>query len=292
MVKRILKFALFGLAGIVLIAAAFYAFVSWNFAQRATADYAYAVDIPEIRYDSATLALGDHLSIIKGCRECHSNDLGGKVFIDDPALGRLSTANLTGGKGGIGSQYSPEDWVRALRHGIGPDGKPLLFMPSHETANMTDRDMAALIAYCTHVQGVDRELPAHDIRPLAKLLTYFGEFDMFPVEHIDHNFVPAADMDKSISPAFGEYLAVTCTGCHGTDFKGGSAHVPGSPPVADLTSTGNLAKWTEGDFIQSLRTGKTPEGRVMQNEYMPWEMTQYFTDEELKSLYLYLKSLP
>ncbi|MEK6477486.1 c-type cytochrome [Catalinimonas sp. 4WD22] len=292
MIKRILKIALFSVLGIVLVLLLFYAYVSWDFNQRAAKSYGYEVSVPKISYDSASLALGAHLSVIKGCRDCHSDDLGGRVMIDDPALGRLVPTNLTKGEGGTGAQYSAEDWVRALRHGVGPDQKPLLFMPAHETANMTDKDLAALIAYCTQSAAVTRELPAIEVRPLGKLLNYFGKMHMFPVEMIDHEFIPPADMDKSISHEFGEYLAVSCTGCHYSNFKGGSPQVPGSPPVADITSTGKLANWTEADFIQTLRTGKTPEGKVMQNEFMPWQMTKEFTDEELKSLFLYLKAQP
>lgn len=290
MLKRILKIVLFSVLGVVVVLLLFYAYVSWDFGERAEKNYAYDVSVPKISYDSASLVLGNHLSIIKGCRDCHNDDLGGRVLIDDPALGKLVPPNLT--KGGVGAQYSAEDWVRALRHGVGPDQKPLVFMPAHETANMTDRDMAALIAYCTQTAPVTRSLPEMEIGPVGKLLNFFGKMHMFPVEMIDHNFVPLADMDKKVSPEFGEYLAVSCTGCHYANFKGGSPQIPKSPPVADITSTGNLARWSETDFIQVLRTGKTPEGKVMQNEFMPWQMTSEFTDDELKSLYLYLKNQP
>jgi mono/diheme cytochrome c family protein/cytochrome c553 len=292
MLKRIVKFILYSLLAVVGIVLAFYAYVSWDFSQRAAKDYLFEVRVPNIRYDSASLALGAHLSVIKGCQDCHASDLGGRVLVDDPALGLLAPVNLTSGEGGIGKNYTPEDWVRALRHGVGPDGKPLLFMPAHETANMTEKDLAALIAYCTRVQAVNRKPPTHEVSPLGKVLNYFGKMHMFPVELIDHSFLPPEDMDKSVSPEFGEYLAVSCTGCHYGNFKGGSPQIPNSPPVADITSTGNLAKWSEDSFIQTLKTGKTPEGKVMQNEFMPWQMTKQYTDDELRSLYLYLKNLP
>lgn len=292
MLKRIAKFILYALVSVLGLVLVFYAYVSWDFSRRFAKDYSFEVKVPKIRYDSASLALGAHLSVIKGCQDCHAADLGGRVLIDDPALALLAPVNLTEGDGGIGKDYSPEDWVRALRHGIGPDGKPLLFMPSHETANMTEKDLAALIAYCTQVQKVDRQLPEQQVRPLGKMLNYFGKMHLLPVEIIDHSYVPPADMDKSVSPEFGEYLAVSCTGCHYSNFKGGAAQIPGSPPVADLTSTGNIARWTETEFIQTMRTGQTPEGKQMQNEFMPWQMTSQYTDDELKSLYLYLKNLP
>jgi hypothetical protein len=41
-----------------------------------------------------------------------------------------------------------------------------------------------------------------------------------------------------------------------------------------------------------LRTGVTPEGKKLNPKFMPWTMTKDMTDDELKAIYLYLKSLP
>ncbi len=67
---------------------------------------------------------------------------------------------------------------------------------------------------------------------------------------------------------------------------------PGSPPVPDITKTGNIGKWNEAQFSQTLRTGVTPAGKKMNPKFMPWTMTKEFTDIEMKSVYLFLKSLP
>jgi hypothetical protein len=40
-------------------------------------------------------------------------------MIEDDALGRLVSANLTHGKGGLPADYQTADWVMALRHGVG-----------------------------------------------------------------------------------------------------------------------------------------------------------------------------
>ena len=45
-------------------------------------------------------------------------------------MGRIYSANLTRGKGGIGSSYTDADYVRAIRHGVGRNGRPLLTMPT------------------------------------------------------------------------------------------------------------------------------------------------------------------
>ncbi|MEO8470906.1 MAG: hypothetical protein ABI477_01895 [Chryseolinea sp.] len=66
--------------------------------------------------------------------------------------------------------------------------------------------------------------------------------------------------------------------------KGGNPGAPGFPPVANISSTGHPGKWTAEQFIETLRTGKTREGRVLKPEEMPWPIANQFTDVELKAL--------
>ena len=71
--------------------------------------------------DSASLARGQHVATAIGkCVDCHTADLGGKVFIDDKALGYIVTPNLTGGPGSPVAGWTVADWDRAIRHGVGP----------------------------------------------------------------------------------------------------------------------------------------------------------------------------
>lgn len=82
--------------------------------------------------DPVALQNGARLAKVRGCEDCHGENLAGKVLVDDPALGALTTANLTRGKGGVASSYTGADQVRALRHGVKPNGKPAIIMPAHE----------------------------------------------------------------------------------------------------------------------------------------------------------------
>ena len=53
-----------------------------------------------------------------------------------------------------------------------------------------------------------------------------------------------------------------------------------------------LGSWTEEMFIKALRTGKDMgEGRAILPP-MPWEQIGQMTDEDLKSVFAYLQSLP
>jgi mono/diheme cytochrome c family protein len=278
-----------GLAGILLIA---YSVIYYQTEKRFNARY--LVDTPMLRIpqDSASIALGGHLYQIKGCQDCHGANLSGKVFLDDPALGRIVATNLTRGKGGRPIEYSDGDWLRALKHGVDADGKPLLLMPSHETTRLSNQDLTALIAYCQNQPAVDNELPAHSVGPLGRILMAFDKIPMLSAEKIDHHAKATADMQPTVSMEYGAYLAVSCVGCHRENLEGGDPLAPGFPPVPNITSTGKPGKWTEEQFIRTLRTGKTPEGKVLKNEDMPWQMTRQYTDVELKALRLYLITLP
>lgn len=291
MIRKILKYLLFTLLTIIVVAAAFFAYANIAVNKRFEKSYQIEPKPLTVHSDSASLALGAHLSVIKGCTDCHASDLGGKVMVDDPAMGRLVTPNITQGKGGLPTDYSTEDWVKAIRHGISRENTPLKMMPSQEFNFLTEKDLAALIAYCQSLTPVDRELPEIELRPLGVLLTHFDKIPMVPAELIDHQREVVADIPNEVSLENGQYLATSCSGCHRSDFKGGDGHIPGSPKVADITGSGNVGKWTEEQFIATLRTGGTPEGKQLDNAFMPWQMTQAYTDTELKSLYIYLKSL-
>ena len=69
------------------------------------------------------------------------------MFIDDPALGRVIAPNLTRGRGGVGATFSDADFVRAIRHGVDPSGRPLLIMPADDYTHFSDADLGMIIAY-------------------------------------------------------------------------------------------------------------------------------------------------
>ncbi len=243
--------------------------------------------------DTNAIAYGEHLSRIRGCTDCHGENLAGHLMIDDPMVTRLYTSNLTSGKGGIGSTYTDSDWERAIRHGVRPDGKPLIFMPAQEFFYLSDKDLGALIAYLKSLPPVDNELPSSTIGPVGRILYLAGEMPLIPAELTDHTANHPTPPTPGVTVEYGKYLAVGCMGCHGRDFSGGP--IPGVPsdwpPAANLTPSGNLKHWSEHDFIQAVRTGIKPNGRTF-SPYMPYRTLNAMTDEELKAVWMFLKSLP
>ena len=291
MLTKILKIAGIVIGVIVLVVAAFYLKVYISTENRINKQYSVKVEELELESDSTIIAYGARLITTKGCDDCHGKDLGGSIFVDDPALGFLVARNLTKGKGGLPADYDLNDWMLALKHGLRKDGKPLLFMPSHEYTLLSKSDMNAIVAYCSQLSPIDRELPESSVGPIGRVLTDLGKFPLLPAEMIDHSRPLTVYVKSEVSAEYGKYLSIACQGCHRPNMKGGEPVAPGFPIVADISSTGNPGKWSTDQFIKTLRTGHTPEGKELNPKEMPWTMTKAYTDVELQALHLYLKSI-
>ena len=290
MVKKIFKWIGKAVLTVTVLALLGYTYIYFNIENRLDKTYDVTVKVFTIPTDSSAIASGKHLSIIKGCNECHGENLVGKVLSDNAMMGRLSAANLTSGKGGIGTSFTTYDWIMALQHGLNKDRKPLLLMPSHETAQLSQSDMAAVIAYCRSAKPVDNELPENNIAFMARIFGYLDKFVLIPAEKIDHSAKLKQAPDTTSLVAYGKYLSVSCQGCHRPDMKGGDPIIPGGPAVPDLTAGGATGKWTYQQFTQILRIGKRPDGYQINNDNMPWKMTAAYSQKEIQALYEFLKS--
>lgn len=291
MIKRIFKWMGIIIGSLLVLAFIGYGIASYAVSDRVSKRYAFTAEDLNIPADSAAIAHGEHLARIKGCIDCHGAGLSGHTMADDAMLGRISASNLTKGVGGLLPDYSTRDWLMVLRHGITKDGRPLLFMPSQETSVLSGEDLAALIAYCRQLPLVNNSLPENKLGPVARILAAMDKLPLLSVEKIDHKAPIAAAVDTTEGVALGRYLSISCTSCHRANMKGGDALAPGGPHVPDITSAGNPGHWSRDQFLQTLRTGKTPAGHLLNNEEMPWKMTAAYTDKELSSLYKYLISI-
>jgi cytochrome c553 len=287
---KILKWIGGSLLVIVLIVVAFSVKALWSTEQRLNKKYAFALPDFPMKSDSTIMAEGHRLMITKGCPSCHGDDLGGKIWINDPLLGKIVAPNLTKGSGGL-ADYNTNDWLRSLKHGLRRDSTALRLMPSHEFTLLAEDDMQALIAYLSQIKPVDRTLPETSIGIVGYVLTELEQIPMVPAEIIDHSRPLTKSINREVSIELGQYLSIGCEGCHRKTMKGGAPVAPGFPEVADITSTGNLGTWTEADFVKTLKTGVTPEGKKLKPEEMPWVSFQELTEKEYRSLFLYLKSI-
>lgn len=243
--------------------------------------------------DAESIAFGKHRAETL-CESCHGKDLSGGHFFEDKMMGTLDAANLTSGEGGVGREFtSDEDYVRAIRHGIDPQGKPI-FMPAvTSTSQLSDQDLGSIIAYLKTIPPVDNVTREKDMKPMAKILMGAGMFPKMPASVVSHEIHVTAPA-RGVSADYGNYLVSTndCRECHGQEMAGAEFPDPTIYLITpNLTPGGELGFWSEADFINTIRTGVTPGGHQL-SEHMPWETYKLFTDDELKAIYMYLQSLP
>jgi mono/diheme cytochrome c family protein len=245
-----------------------------------------AVPLPT---DSASLVRGKALATLYGCTGCHTPNLGGQQLIDAFPFAKLATSNLTRGEGGIAGRYGDADWDRAIRHGVKLDGTPLFLMPSHAFNRMSDDEFGRLLAYVKSAAPVDRTPAPRVIYPVARMLHTFGIGEpLVPAERIDHTTQRDPQPAPGATLAYGEYMVGACKFCHGENL-GGEAGAPPSPPIGPNSV---VSRWTEAQFMQTMRTGVTPEGRKLRPEYMPWQAVGTLHDDELRALYMALHQAP
>jgi mono/diheme cytochrome c family protein len=249
--------------------------------------------VPYAAASAAVLARGEHLFKSRGCAACHGDGGEGRVHLDDADIGlKVRSANLTTGAGSAVLRYTEADWVRTIRHGVKPDGKPVFVMPSEDYSRLTDDDLAALVAYI-------RSLPARDSQPAAfklplvvRLMHGAGQIPDAAAK-IDHSLPPQEPVPQADELKLGRYVAQACIGCHGPQWQGG--RIPGTPPswpeAANLVSAdGAMARYkTAQAFSVLVRTGVRPDGTAV-SSHMP--KNPHLRDDELAAMYAFFKSAP
>jgi mono/diheme cytochrome c family protein len=292
--KTWVRRSLLGLVAVVAVGAAA---VAWGVVRseqrlaRKLNQPAYALAVPG---EGAALDRGRYLFASRGCAECHGADGGGKVFIDGGGLFAKSP-NISPGTGSVVARYQVADWERTLRHGIKPDGRPLLIMPSEDYNRWTDADVGAVVAYV-------RSLPpaaggAAEFRlPLPVRVLYGYGLIKDSAEKIDHALPPSQPVPEGPTVEHGRYVAQMCVGCHGEGLSGG--RLPGGPPdwpaAANLTpGEGSvLPRYADAAaFRAAMRSGKRPDGSAI-NPVMPFPSLREMSDVDLNAIHAYLQTVP
>jgi mono/diheme cytochrome c family protein len=242
------------------------------------------------------------------CGHCHSGDpnhdadgpLSGGMEFRNWRLGVARASNLTPDpETGLGA-WSDAEIVRALRNGQDRDGRLIApVMPYEWFHEMSDADALAVARYLKSLPPV-----RHEVTQSPNLVFRFARTFLRPK--------PAAAIaapPEGPTAAYGAYLAqhvALCADCHTPRhgiratadkrrlFAGSSTPPKGFPAnPSNLTpddATG-IGRWSETDFVQALRTGKTPSGREM-HPFMPWHQYRRLTDDDLRALYRYLRTVP
>ncbi|MES2015757.1 MAG: c-type cytochrome [Pseudomonadota bacterium] len=241
-----------------------------------------------------SLEQGRYLFATRGCADCHGANGAGKEVMRSGAMLVVSPGIAPGANSAVAA-YRTEDWVRTLRHGVKPDGRPVMIMPSEDYNRLTDADLAAIIAYVTQLPpapGRSRVIAL----PVAVKVMYALGMVKDASEMIDHALAPEVPVKAEVSVAHGRYVAKSCIGCHGTTFSGGK--IPGAPPewpaparLAPGAGSAMVRYRSPELFMAMLRSGKRPDGSAI-SPVMPFGSLSQMNDTDLRALHRYLQTLP
>jgi len=258
------------------------------------------------------MARGKYLvESVSGCMDCHSPHdwtehdapivAGMKGAGQDFSMlkglpGHIVAPNLTPDPETGSGNWSDDALARAIREGIGHDGRALFpLMPYQHLRQLPDEDVASIVAYLRSLAPVRNPLPKTQV--------------VFPVNHLIFsapqpvaNPVPQPDVSDPVKR--GKFLVgvAACADCHtpqekgqpvpGTDFAGGFVlDGPwGRVASANLTpDPSGIPYYDEAQFVRTLRTGYV--GARELNQIMPWSAFRNMSDEDLKAIYAYLRTL-
>ncbi len=267
------------------------------------------------KFDSTPerLARGKYLTEnLMGCFECHgqrdwtkhdapeipgTKGAGVYPFLLDGLPGRVVPPNITPDPETGAGNWSDDTLARAIREGIGHDGRalfPLMGYPAFR--HLSDEDLASVIVYVRSLPPVRNSLPKTEIIFPVKYL-------MRAVPEPLHAPVPPPDFSTPVSR--GKYLVTiaACADCHTPQVKGqpiaGLSYAGGMPhkgPWGNLVSANitpdasGISYYDEATFVSAMRTGYVKARKL--NQIMPWFSFRNLTDEDLKAIFAYLKTLP
>jgi mono/diheme cytochrome c family protein len=253
-----------------------------------------------------TVARGKALAEAADCASCHTADpskpfAGGKR-IDTP-FGAIYSPNLTPDRDtGLGA-WSDEQFYRALRYGVAPDGSR--YYPAFPYPNFTKMirdDLLAIRAYLATLTPVHNRPPPPALRwPLNYRVVMRGWNFLFFRPGI---FEP--DQQKSTHWNRGGYLvtgAAHCGACHtpknifgadkrGRAFSGGLVQGWFAPRLDGAERSG-LKSWSVDDIVEYLQNGRNGKSHAdgLMAEIVV-SSTSKMSDADVRAIAVYLKDLP
>jgi mono/diheme cytochrome c family protein len=196
-------------------------------------------------------------------------------------IGSLTTGNLT--PGGRIRNWTDGEIFRAIREGYDPQGNKLLVMSGQYARYLSDDDLKSVIAFLRSQEPVGTTTTVNRLTLIGLAM---GGADMFPrIKEPPPDSVPSVTPGPTVE--YGRYMVswMNCRECHGPNFAGTKGGILPPAPSLRVAQT-----WTTDQFIETLRTGKTPYGKQL-GPMMPWKNIGRFSDDELRAIHTYLKSV-
>ena len=265
------------------------------------------------------IARGKYLANhITNCMDCHSKrdwtrfagpategtfGMGGDLFDKKFGFpGRYYAKNIT--PEGI-SRYTDGELFRVITTGVNKEGEALFpVMPYHYYGQMDQEDIKSIIAYVRTLKRIKNAVPNST-----------SDFPMnFIINTIPHEANFTIRPPKTDVVNYGKYIvnAASCVECHtkfekgslvaetefggGRDFPFPDGSVVHSSNISPDKETG-LGVWTDKMFLDLFhsRSDSTTLNTKLKpgdfNTTMPWTMYGKMTDEDLRAIFAYLKTV-
>ena len=241
------------------------------------------------------------------CFECHSErDFtmpgwpipqgragSGRILGGEDTIKQIVAPNITPDKDtGIGN-WSDEEIIRAVRDGVGKNGRVLNpEMPSRYFHSLDDVELRSIVLYLRSIRPVNHRLP--------------GSTEYVPSNHPPTIAMDSIHLTKSSSSVKRGAKLVRLAGCEtchtprneagfipGLEFAGGNVFKHGDQVAvaSDLTpNSSGIGHYTESQFLKVMKTGRVGDRAL--NSAMPWYFYRHMTDADLKAIFAYLQALP
>ncbi len=208
--------------------------------------------------------------------------------------------------------WTDDEIVRALTTGITKEGDTLFAaMPYRDYVRMPKEDVYSIVAYLRTLKPIPDSVPKRNMDALPKGFTT-ALYNNLYLKHASEK-MPLPSPDDKVK--MGAYLvnAAGCGGCHTQfdmkkiDFKA-DAYLSGGNLFDDSTinlkvnaanitpdtATG-IGNWTEEMFLAKFKNYRDPKAYNYNpgkfNSMMPWTILCHMTDEDLKDIYAYLRTV-
>lgn len=239
------------------------------------------------------------------CAMCHSErawdqpgapPVAGRAFagqiMQDDSLARIVAPNLTPDRETGAGRWSDDMLARAIREGVGHDGRalnPQMWYSSFRA--LSDDDVAAVVVYLRSLPPVRNALPPTRMTEKRRASL---EADLEPLT------TPVPAVVTTDARERGHYLAklADCTGCHTSWYSsrqpgllsGGNRIVRGTRSAWSTNITpdsSGIGGWDRATFIEVVRTGK---GGIL-DPIMPWVVFRNLSDDDLAAIFTFLQSM-
>lgn len=279
-----------------------------------------AAPVLKVELTPERIARGEYLANhVTVCIDCHSTRDWSK-FSGPPTPGTLGKGgdifdqkfgfpgvyyakNIT--PEGI-SRYTDGELFRTITTGVSKEGKALFpVMPFHYYGQMDEEDIKSIIAYIRTLKPIANNVPESK-----------SDFPMnFIINTIPHEPSFTKLPSKTDVINYGKYLtnAAACIDCHtkfekgslvaGTEYGGGrefpfpDGSIVRSANISSDEETG-IGGWDDETFVSLFKAHSDSATLNTQlnpgdfNSIMPWTMYGRMTDEDLKAIFAYLKTVP